>query len=351
MLSNLDSAFLNLAFISLSSASESFFVLKGGNGDFLHSSIKLFGFIVRWLIAENGVSSENDGFNKGLETWVVDVILDNDLLIWLSEFLVPEMSLVVDGAVNGLSVEEHVGDGHSVLGKGTCLVGADARGGSEGLDGLQVLDEHHLSSHSLGGKSEGYSDGSKKSFWYVSDNNTNGENQVGDNIVVVDETEDEENDTKGHGDSRDDQDESMDLNGKWGLGRLSRGSKVSNLTDDGVVTNSEADTATFTSSAGSSEESNVLGLEDVLDWCKIWVDEDILRLSGKGSVVDFHLVGLENADIARDVLTTFDDNNISWDDLFGINGLLFSVSDNGSSWWNEVLELSHHFSGFGSLGI
>jgi len=161
----------------------------------------LFGFIVRWLIAENGVSSENDGLNKGHETWVLEVILDNDLLIWLSELLVPEMSLVVDGAVNGLSVEEHVGDGHSVLGKGTCLVGADARGGSEGLDGLQVLDEHHLSSHSLGGKSEGYSDGSEKTFWYVSDNNTNGENQVSDNVILVNETEDEENNTEGHGDS------------------------------------------------------------------------------------------------------------------------------------------------------
>jgi hypothetical protein len=143
----------------------------------------------------------------------------------------------------------------------------------------------------------------------------------------------------------------MDLNGKWGLGRLSRGSEVSNLTDNSVVTNSEADTSTFTSSAGSSEESNVFGLEDVLNWCKIWVNEDILRLSGKGGVVDFHFVGLEDTDVARDVLTTFDDDDISWDDLFGINGLLFSVSDNGSSWWNEVLELSHHFSGFGSLGI
>jgi len=143
----------------------------------------------------------------------------------------------------------------------------------------------------------------------------------------------------------------MDLNGKWGFGRLSRGSEVSNLTDDGVVTNSEADTVSFTSSAGSSEESNVLGLEDVLDWLKITVNEHVLRLSGKGGVVDFHFVGLEDADIAWDVLTTFDDDDISWDDFFGINNTNSAVSDDGSSWWDEVLELSHHFSGFGGLGI
>lgn len=178
-----------------------FGVLKGSNGDFLHSGVKLFGLILRWVIVEDGVSSENDGFNEGSEAWIVRVILDLHLLVWLSESHVLFVSLVVDGAVDGLSVVEHVGDGHSVLGKGTCLIGADARGGSKSLDGLQVLDEHHLSSHSLGGKSEGYSDGSKKSFWYVSDNNTNGENQVGDNVILVNETEDEENDTEGHGNS------------------------------------------------------------------------------------------------------------------------------------------------------
>jgi len=111
------------------------------------------------------------------------------------------MSLKVEGAVDGSSVVENVGNGHSVLGKGTCLIRADARGGSKSLNRLQVLDEHHLSSHSLGGKSEGYSYGSKKSFWYVSNNNTNSENQVGNKWILVKDTEDEENYTEGHGNS------------------------------------------------------------------------------------------------------------------------------------------------------
>lgn len=129
-------------------------VLKRSNGDFLHSGVKLLGLILRWVIVEDGVSSENDGFNEGSEAWIVRVILDLHLLVWLSESHVLLVGLVVDGAVDGLSVVEHVGDGHSVLGKGTSLIRADARGGSKSLDRLQVLNEHHLSSHSLGGKSE-----------------------------------------------------------------------------------------------------------------------------------------------------------------------------------------------------
>lgn len=143
----------------------------------------------------------------------------------------------------------------------------------------------------------------------------------------------------------------MDLNGEWGLGGLSGGSEVGDLTNDGSVTNSEADSTAFTSGAGSSEESDVLGLEDVDDWLKIWVNEDVLRLTGKGSVVDFHFIGLEDADIAWDVLTTFDDDDVSWHEFFGINGFNFSISENSSSWGDEVLELSHHFSGFGGLGV
>jgi len=131
-----------------------FLSLKGSDGDFLHSSVKLLGLILRWVIVEDGVSSENDGFNEGSEAWIVRVILDLHLLVWLSESHVLLVGLVVDGAVDGLSVVEHVGDGHSVLGKGTSLIRADARGGSKSLDRLQVLNEHHLSSHSLGGKSE-----------------------------------------------------------------------------------------------------------------------------------------------------------------------------------------------------
>jgi len=60
---------------------------------------------------------------------------------------------------------------------------------------------------------------------------------------------------------------------------------------------------------------------------------------------------LEKDDIAWDVLTKADLDDISWDNLLGINLLLLSVSDNESGWWDEVLELSHHFSRFGGLHV
>jgi len=69
----------------------------------------------------------------------------------------------------------------------------------------------------LGGKGKRNSDGSKKTFWHVSDNDTNGEHQVSDDWVLVDQTEDEEKESEGHGDSRDNLDESFDLNSEWGI--------------------------------------------------------------------------------------------------------------------------------------
>jgi len=246
-----------------------------------------------------------------------------------------------------LSVEIKMGDSHSVLGEGSCLIGADARGGSEGLDGLKVLNEHHLSSHSLSGQSKGDSHGSEKSLWHVGDNDTNGEDQVGDDVVLVDDTEDEENDTERHGDTRDDLDESLDLNGEWGLGRLGGRGQVSNLSDNGSVSCSETDTSTRSSSALGTEEGDVLGLENVVYGFKIWVNLDIFGLTGEGSVIDFHLVRFENADIAWNVFTTLDEDNITWNDELGVDLGFLAVSNDVGNWWDEVLELSHHLGRFG----
>jgi hypothetical protein len=325
--------------------------LEGSDGNLLHSGVELLGLIISWVIVEDGVGTEDNGLNEAPETWVLWIITELKLVIWLWLSLVSEMILVVEGSVEDLSVAEDVGDGHSVLGKSTGLVRADAGGGAEGLDGLEVLDQDHLSGHSLGSEGKRDSDGSEKTLWDVGDDDTNGEHKVGDDVVLINETEDEEDNTEGNGDGRDDSDESFNLNGKWGLGGLSRGGQVSNLTDDGGVTNSEADTGSGTSSALGTEESNVLGLEDVWNCLSIWVDVDIKSLTGEGSVVDFHFVGLEDANIAWDVLTTLDEDDITWDDVLGLDLGLFAISDNVSNWWDEVLELSHHLSGLGGLHV
>jgi len=123
------------------------------------------------------------------------------------------------------------------------------------------------------------------------------------------------------------------------------------LSNNGGVTSSEANTNTFTSSTLGSEESNVFGFENVDNWFKIWINLNIFRFTSEGSVVDFHFVRFEDANIARDVFTTLDLNDISSNDRFSINFAFLTISDNVSNWWNKVLELSHHFSRFGRLSI
>ena len=325
--------------------------LEGSDWDLSHSCVELLGLIISWVIVENGVGTKDNGLDEAAESWLFWVVSELQLVIWLWLSLVSKVILVVEGSIEDGSVAEDVGDSHSVLSKSTGLVGADARGGAESLDGLKVLDQNHLSSHSLGGKSKGYSDGSEKTLWYVGDDDTNGEHKVGDDIVLINETEDEEDDTEGNGDGGDDLDESFDLNGKWGLGLLGGGGQVSNLTDDGGVTNSEADTSSGTGSALGTEEGDVLGLEDVWDWLGIWINVDIEGLTSERSIVDFHFVGLENADVAWDVFTTLDKDDITWNDVLGLNLGLSAISDDVGNWWDEVLELSHHFSGFGGLHV
>jgi hypothetical protein len=87
------------------------------------------------------------------------------------------------------------------LGKGTGLVRANARGRSKGLNRLEVLDKDEFTSHSLSSKGKRYSDSSKETLWYVGDNDTNGENNVGDKFISVKDTTDEESNTKSDGDS------------------------------------------------------------------------------------------------------------------------------------------------------
>jgi hypothetical protein len=184
--------------------------------------VELLDFIITWSVREIGVSTKNNSLYNFLECFLVMVISDNNLIIWLFLGNISFVLLDIDASIDCLSIVENVGNRHSILGESSCLIGADAGGGSKSLDGLQVLDEHHLSSHSLGGKGQGNCDGSEKSLWHVSNNDTNGEDQVSDNVILVENTEDEENNSKCQGYCGNNKDESLDLNRKWSLDSLSR---------------------------------------------------------------------------------------------------------------------------------
>lgn len=118
-----------------------------------------------------------------------------------------------------------------------------------------------------------------------------------------------------------------------------------------MISSLESDTESGTSSALGTEEGDVLGLEDVVHWWKIWVDIDVHHLTGEGSVVNLHLVRSNDDEITWDVLTTLNLDKISWNDVLGINLLLLTVSDNVGGWWDEVLELGHHLGRLGGLSI
>lgn len=110
----------------------------------------------------------------------------------------------------------HVSDSHSVLGESSCLIRANGRCRSKGLDSFKILDKAVLASHSLGGKSKAHSDGSDQSFWDVGDDDTDEENNSGKPMVSEDEGDDEEGDSKEDGDSSNKMDEMLNFTSNWG---------------------------------------------------------------------------------------------------------------------------------------
>jgi hypothetical protein len=202
--------------------------------------------------------------------------------------------------------------------------------------------------HSLGGKGKRHSDSSEETFGHISDNDTNSEHKVGNGIVSIDETKDKESDTEEESDTRDDLDESFNFNGKRSLSRFGSLGKVSDQTNDGVVTSSEDDTSTLTSGALGTEEADILGLENV-GVSLVWETEKLFGFTSKRRVVNLHLGGLEKDGVSGNVVTTFDDDQVTNDEVLGRDGLLLAVTDDSCGSGDEVVEFVHQGSGLGGL--
>ena len=123
------------------------------------------------------------------------------------------------------------------------------------------------------------------------------------------------------------------------------------MTDESSVTSSNADTKTRALSTLGTEETGVLGLKDGVGRGELRGHEDLNGLTSEGSVVDLHLVGFEDDEIAGDVLTTTDLDDVTGDHFSGGNSSLLSTSNDVTHRRNEILELGHHFGRFGSLLI
>jgi len=312
--------------------------------------------IIGGRVGEVGGGGESDTLDEGLEAGVVVVVLGlGDVLqvgigtLFLFSGKRVLVDLVVDIGVDDLSVVEDLGYGHSVLSESSGLVGADAGGGAKGLNRLEVLNQHHLGGHGLGSQGEGDGDSGEETFGHVSDNDTNHENEVSDDIVGG-ETEQEEANTEGNGHDGDDLDESLNLDGERSLSGLSSDGQVGDSSDDGSVSSSEDDTLSGTTSALGSEEGDVSGLEDVLVLV-LEVTEEVLGLTSEGGVVDLHLVDLEEDKIGGDVVTTLDLDEITLDELTGGEGAPLSVSADFGGLGDEVLEIIHEGGSLGGLHV
>lgn len=73
---------------------------------------------------------------------------------------------------------------HNILGKGTCLIRANTRGGTKSFDGFEILDQDILFREGLSSDSQWDGDTTQKTFRDISDQNTNTENQTLEDIVT-----------------------------------------------------------------------------------------------------------------------------------------------------------------------
>ena len=154
---------------------------------------------------------ESKGLDELLEKSAVFIVLGNlnllrlailsffQLLVFRCELFLVRLPVVF--GVDDILADPEVGHSHSVLSERAGLIGADARGGSESLDGLKVLNEDLLLMHALGSQSKGNSYGGEETLGHVSDNDTNGEHDhIDDGVLDNKETVKEEGDTEDNSD-------------------------------------------------------------------------------------------------------------------------------------------------------
>mmetsp|Transcript_39307 Transcript_39307/g.99061 ORF Transcript_39307/g.99061 Transcript_39307/m.99061 type:complete len:350 (-) Transcript_39307:780-1829(-) len=189
---------------------------------------------------------------------------------------------LADRRVGGvdLAVEPQVRHRHAVLRERAGLVGADGGGGPQRLHRLQVLHQHVLRVHALGGQSEGDRHGGKQTLGHVGDNDTNHKHHVLHDGVHK-QAEDKEDDAEDHGHSGDNLDEVVNLLVKGRLHILSAGRKASNTPDQRAVARVDNDAGGTPLRARGTVESQVARLERVVV-CALPTTSLRLRLSSQG---------------------------------------------------------------------
>lgn len=189
-------------------------------------------------------------------------------------------------------------DSHAVLRERAGLVRADAAGGAQGLDGLQVLDEHVLGGHALGGDGQRYGDGGQQTLWHVGDDDSDQEYEVVDEGLAHDESQDEEGDAQRHGHDRNHVDEVVDLGGQGGQRHFSISHDLRDQSHECVVSNLDHEAFAGSGLDKGSLEHEVFGFESLV----FDVFSESLELHGLSS----------QARVVYVEVGALDDSHVSW---------------------------------------
>ena len=95
-----------------------------------------------------------------------------------------------------LVIKPHVCNCHSVLCECSSLIWANGWGWSQSFNSFQILYKTVLWSHAFSSQGEADSDSCKKTFWHISNNDTNEEDDSIQPVVAKDESNDEKADTQ-----------------------------------------------------------------------------------------------------------------------------------------------------------
>ena len=244
---------------------------------------------------------------------------------------------------------------HAVLRERTRLVGGDDSRRTESFDGFEVLHEHVLRVHALGSQSQRHSHGGEETFRHVGDDDTNHEDDVLNNRRPVGQTDDKENDTERDGDDRNELDELLDfLRNRRVFTARFRG-ETSDLTHDGAIAAADDDAATGTRVDDRRVEAQVRRFERLRDDFTFGVDREFrrtilrLRLTGQRRVVNLEFVGAHDANIRRDLVAVVEIDDITRNELPGIDDDSLAATDRLTLLRDHALETLHDGFGLGFL--
>ena len=249
-----------------------------------------------------------------------------------------------------LIIEPHMGDGHTILGKGTGFIWANGWSWTQGFDSFQVLDQTILLCHSLGSQGQTDGDCGEETFWDVGNNDTDEEDNSFEPVITKDESKDEKSYTKEYSDTSNDMDEMFNFLCDWSVTRVNISGKGGNTSHNGVITTSDDDTTGRTFDTIGGEESNVSGFQDGGSGF-FGITGLRFRFTSEGRVIDFHVGSLDDSKISWDSITTFDFDDITKDEFTGSESFLFTVTNAKGLLWDKIFEGFHNFVWFWFLVV